>query len=232
VTLVFKFASLIAAVAVSFAAFTAPVAQAEETTSVATSANVGLFSEYRFRGVSLTDGDAAIQGGFDVDFGNGFSAGVWASNIETFNGSEIELDPYGFYSFEAGQGSLDVGFILYTYPGADDSHFIELNASTTQPVGGAEVTVGVAYAPEQDNIGTDDNTYLYAEAEASIPDTPFTVNFGVGYEDGAFADAKLDWNAGVSADWNGLTFGATYVEANADTDQADATIVFSISKSF
>ena len=48
-------------------------AQAEVTTS----ANVGLYSDYRFRGVSQTDEGIAIQGGFDADFGNGFYVGNW-----------------------------------------------------------------------------------------------------------------------------------------------------------
>ena len=49
-------------------------AQAEVTAS----ANVSLTSDYRFRGVSQnidaagTGAEPALQGGFDIDFGNGF----------------------------------------------------------------------------------------------------------------------------------------------------------------
>jgi uncharacterized protein (TIGR02001 family) len=228
----FKSLAMALAAVLSIGTFVTPLSADDAATGVETSANVGMYSDYRFRGVSFTDGDAAIQGGFDVDFGNGFSAGVWASNIESFNGSEIELDPYAFYSFGAGEGSIDVGVTLYTFPGADDSHFVEVSASTSQPVLGADVTFGVAYVPEQDNVGNDDNVYVFAGAEKALPNTAFTVNFGAGYEDGAFGDAKLDWHAGLSTEWNGLTFGAQYVDTNTDSDATESTVVFSVSRSF
>ena len=44
-------------------------------------ANVGLFSEYIFRGIAQTGGKPAVQGGFDYGHSSGFYAGTWASNI-------------------------------------------------------------------------------------------------------------------------------------------------------
>ena len=44
-------------------------------------ANIGLFSEYIFRGISQTGGKPAVQGGFDYSHASGFYAGTWASNI-------------------------------------------------------------------------------------------------------------------------------------------------------
>ena len=43
--------------------------------------NVGLFSQYIFRGLTQTNRKPAIQGGFDYAHESGFYAGVWASNI-------------------------------------------------------------------------------------------------------------------------------------------------------
>ena len=43
--------------------------------------NVGLFSQYVFRGISQTNEKPAVQGGFDVAHKSGFYAGTWASNI-------------------------------------------------------------------------------------------------------------------------------------------------------
>jgi len=44
-------------------------------------ANVGLTSDYIFRGISQTSGNPAIQGGIDYAHSSGFYAGVWGSNI-------------------------------------------------------------------------------------------------------------------------------------------------------
>src|SRR5690349_14450604 len=61
-------------------------------------ANVGLFSEYIFRGISQTGGKPAVQGGFDYAHSSGFYAGTWASNISwledfgQYNRSSLEWD--------------------------------------------------------------------------------------------------------------------------------------------
>ncbi len=91
--------------------------------------NVGLFSDYRFRGISQTFKEPAIQGGFDYSHASGFYAGTWASNVYGgSNGSglgvnyangNMEWDFYGGYKFEAMKDlTLDVGVLQYYYPGA------------------------------------------------------------------------------------------------------------------
>jgi uncharacterized protein (TIGR02001 family) len=88
----------------------AGVAQAAEF-----SGNVAYTNDYRFRGISQTDEDMAVQGGFDIDFGNGFYAGTWASNVQ-FGGS-IEIDWYGGYAGEVNDDlSYDIGYMYYSYP--------------------------------------------------------------------------------------------------------------------
>lgn len=46
------------------------------------SGNISLTNDYRFRGVSQTAGDFAVQGGIDWSFESGFSVGAWASNLD------------------------------------------------------------------------------------------------------------------------------------------------------
>jgi uncharacterized protein (TIGR02001 family) len=91
--------------------------------------NVGFASDYRFRGISQTFKQPAIQGGFDYSHASGFYAGTWASNVyggtnasalgvNYFNGG-MEWDLYGGYKFEPAKDlTLDVGLIYYAYPGA------------------------------------------------------------------------------------------------------------------
>ncbi len=88
-------------------------------------ANIGLFSEYIFRGVTQTGGDPAVQGGFDYSHASGFYAGTWASNIswlqdfKTYEQSSIEWDFYGGFKRNFGSSDFfyDVGTIYYWFPG-------------------------------------------------------------------------------------------------------------------
>lgn len=114
---------LLALLATSSAAFaqTAP-AEPESTLGY----NVGVVSEYRYRGLGQTRGDAALQGGVDYAHSSGFYVGAWASTIKwikdnaTTTGASkgpVELDIYGGYKFEAAGLAYDVGYLRYEYVG-------------------------------------------------------------------------------------------------------------------
>lgn len=90
--------------------------------------NVGLVSDYVWRGISQTTHKPAIQGGFDYAHSSGFYAGVWGSNVSwivdtgaTLNGvgsASLEMDTYfGVKNSFASDFTYDVGFIRYNYPG-------------------------------------------------------------------------------------------------------------------
>ena len=86
--------------------------------------NVGLFSEYVFRGVSQTNEKPAIQGGFDLGHKSGFYVGTWASNISWLSdatpgvSASMEWDMYGgFRGPLYGDLGYDVGLLYYYYPG-------------------------------------------------------------------------------------------------------------------
>src|SRR5687767_346218 len=66
--------------------------------------NVGLYSQYIFRGLTQTNKEPAIQGGFDYGHKSGWYAGTWASNISWLRDSNVysgggsgEFDFYGGY---------------------------------------------------------------------------------------------------------------------------------------
>jgi uncharacterized protein (TIGR02001 family) len=119
-------ALLACAVASALAAATAVLAQAKSPHTV--TGNVGFVNDYRYRGISQTFLEPAIQGGFDYSHASGFYLGTWASNVyggsnasglgvNYFNGN-LEWDFYGGYKFDAGPLPLDVGLLHYYYPGA------------------------------------------------------------------------------------------------------------------
>ena len=84
------------------------------------SSNVSASSNYLFRGVTQTDGAAAVQGGLDYEHASGFYAGGWGSNVDFGDGTSYELDLAGF-SGSVEELGYDVGYIYYAYPDAPDS---------------------------------------------------------------------------------------------------------------
>jgi uncharacterized protein (TIGR02001 family) len=84
--------------------------------------NIGFFTDYTFRGLSLAREIGAVQGGIDYSHSSGLYLGAWATNInkDAFYGDTVELDIYGGYVHKlADQLSLNVGFLEYFYPDSD-----------------------------------------------------------------------------------------------------------------
>lgn len=210
----------------------APAASAQESSAFSLSANAGIFTEYRFRGLSLSDHDPAIQGGFDLEHESGFYVGTWGSSIEPVGSSELELDIYAGYASEIGGLSTDIGILAYTYPGADNTTYIEAYGS----IGGTlqdtlEWTLGAAYVWDQENVGGTDNIYVYLDGSMPLGETPFSLAGHVAYEDGAFGDEKWDWSAGVSYAFEQFELSVSYVDTNV-AGIGKAAVVAGLSASF
>ena len=85
--------------------------------------NVGAVTDYRFRGISQTNFNPALQAGVDFSHKSGFYLGAFGSNvswIKDFNGAtkgSYEIDLYGGYKGEIVKDfGYDVGLITYQYP--------------------------------------------------------------------------------------------------------------------
>ncbi len=92
---------------------------AEETSAHSFSSNVGVFSQYVFRGINYSDEDLALQGGFDYAHDSGLYAGVWASSLDESqnSGNSLEVDFYaGYYHQLTDDIGLDVGLLQFYYP--------------------------------------------------------------------------------------------------------------------
>lgn len=209
---------------------TTPSYAEEDTFSL--SANAALVSDYRFRGISLSDKDPALQGGFDLGTKSGFYIGTWGSSIENYEGSELELDVYGGYATSLGELDFDIGILAYTYPGSSGTTYWEGYTSVGGSAGVVSWTLGAAYAFDQKSIGDDDNIYLYLDAGVPLADTPLSLAGHIAYEDGAFGDSKWDWTLGVSYDFEQFSLGLSYVDTNVNSRTGKGGVVASLSASF
>ncbi len=122
-------------------------------------ANIGVASNYIWRGTTQTKDDSAISGGIDYAHASGAYVGLWTSNVSwTTTAVGYEQDIYAGYAFDAGPVGLDVGYISYGYPlsTVDDFSEVYVNASFNM------FSAGIAIDSENKN------TYVSAGAEFEV----------------------------------------------------------------
>ena len=211
-----------------------------------------LTSDYRFRGVTQTFNDPAVQAGFVLSHASGAYAGVWGSNVDFGGTAHIELDPYIGYATTldsfANKPVLDVGLWYYAYPSESDLNWLELYGKLTFKdvlVQGASLLTAVNYT--NDYAGKDENSWN-VNATYSVPfgTTGFGGVAALGYTQadeydfGGGDDHYVDWKAGVTysfASVSGLTAElaaiGTDIDAITVTERGVETgAVFTLTKAF
>ena len=194
--------------------FAADAAPASDLTA---SYNVGLFSQYIFRGLTQTNNKPALQGGFDVNHKSGLYIGGWASNVSWLrdnagvaglnpvynSGGSLEIDIYGGFKTDVKGVGIDLGALQYYYPGA-------LNKANFDKANTTELYGALSYGWLQAKVsgvvskdawgfgkkynattgGDDERGTYYAELNANIPlaDTGITALIHVGRQE--FNQAK------------------------------------------
>lgn len=228
-----KIAALLTAGAMTLAASSA-VNAAEA--GVSASANVGVVTDYKFRGVSQTDGSPAVQAGIDLDLGNGIYLGTWASQVDFAYGedeTDFEQDFYGGYAGEISETvSYDVGYIYYAYHGGDnDEDYQEVYGSISI----SDLTLGLAYSDDY-WAGTGAFYYPYAEYSFALP-ADVSLDFHLGanmFDEEAFLfedDSYLDYSVSVGKEFGGLSLSASLVgtdisdEACFDLDWCEPSVI-------
>jgi uncharacterized protein (TIGR02001 family) len=221
----------------------APATAAES--DVELSANFGLVSDYRFRGVSQTDKEIAAQGGFDLAHKSGFYIGTWTSNVSDFanpGGNGMEIDGYLGYSTEVGGIGIDIGNLYYYYPANEASPNVDTNEVYLGLSVGA-FTLKSSYATSKyfGFEGSKGTIYYNFSGEFPVSDST-SIAASIGYLDpkGDALAKGYDYSLGVSTDINGFSLGASYITTSGDLNDtlsgtkevAKGTVVVSISKSF
>jgi uncharacterized protein (TIGR02001 family) len=107
------------------------------------SGNLGLTSDYRFRGISQSQNGPAVQGGIDYTHSSGLYIGNWNSSVSSqlyTNGAGVESDIYAGWKKDIYKGlTLDVGSYNYFYPNATNGKNPNFNTQ--------ELFAGLGYGP-------------------------------------------------------------------------------------
>ncbi len=188
-------------------------------------------SQYRLRGVSVSDETPALQASLTATHKSGFYAGLWGSSLKgfgTYGGADMELDAIGGYSRALGSATVDGGLVVYTFPGTHGHTYTELFASISQPIGPVNTKFGLNYAPKRQSIGNADHLYTYADLTLPLQDLPMTLKAHLGYTTGPGsiyagpAGHYFDYSVGAEFAWRMLNIGLSYVGTSINNAQADA----------
>lgn len=219
----------------------APAAEAAPASPHTLTGNVGLFSEYRFRGIAQTAFHPALQGGFDYAHSSGFYVGNWNSNVDSSAGfpeGNLEMDFYGGFKPTFGDFTLDIGGIYYYYPGSSvggGKNNGETVSNKELYIGGAWkfLSAKVFYSVDDyfsmrgtDGSGNDKSTKgtYYGDLSANFDlGDGWGINGHIGYTDVKHISNAdyTDWKLGVTKDISGWVIGAAYIGTDAKGKPGD-----------
>lgn len=208
------------------AAFVGSYAQAEDKKpDNEVSFNASLTSDYRYRGISQTRLDPALQGGADYTHNpTGFYAGTWLSTIKWIKdtpgagSTPVEWDLYAGKKGEIAKNvSYDVGGLAYVYVNNKLKDAGLANAHTFELYG--QVGYGPAYIKYSHSLtnlfGTPDSHgsgYLDIGANVDVAEG-LTVNLHAGHQrvKNNSSGSYNDWKVGVTKDFGIVTASAALI---------------------
>jgi uncharacterized protein (TIGR02001 family) len=197
--------------------------------------DLAVVSDYRRAGVTRSGGPA-VQGAIDLEFANGWSAGVFASTTDSKH-QNFEIAFYGAKEFAFGDTELTIGATAIVDVDRQRLDFGIAQTSISHPIGPFDVTLGVNYVWEQSHLDDEDNLYLVARAKSPIGaafGAPLTLGVSTGRMEGrlASADVRMDWSVSLTADVDGTDIALSYVDNDLDDERGDAGFVISITRTF
>jgi uncharacterized protein (TIGR02001 family) len=225
------------------AAWTAPAAAQQQIGGGLTvTGSVTGTTDYRFRGISQSNGDPAVQASIGLDHESGFYASGFASSLsDDIRPGEYELSGYVGYTREIAAGTdIDVGLQLYGYPdnqSLTDASYFEPYAAVRHTLGPVTAELGAAYAPEQEALADNDSLYVYGDLTGGVPFRPITIKARLGYTSGParFTGLSdyLDWRVGAEYTRGPARLSLEYVDTDIPAaPDADGALVASLRLGF
>jgi uncharacterized protein (TIGR02001 family) len=223
-----------------------PLAAAELQIPGSFSANVAVTTDYDFRGISQTNRNPAIQGGFDYDLPLndllGLYLGIWGSNVDFGDGddSTVELDYYGgFKGTVAEIWGWDLGYIYYDYPSESFNDYWELyGLGSVDIMAIATLNAGIWYS--NDFFANSGNAWYYeGGADFNLP-WELTLGTHIGWQD--FDEKGLkdykDWKFSLSRPLLGFDLELAYTDTDLNKrdcggqNLCDDRVIFTVSRNF
>ncbi|WP_165493947.1 TorF family putative porin [Acinetobacter sp. ANC 4178] len=224
----------------------------ETTPAISVSGSMTMATDYRFRGVSMSNRDPSVQGALNFTHKSGAYLSLWASNADVGAGGNVEADFFVGYILPITEKSfLDINYADVNYPGTikeyhtDFSEFgVNYNHSDLM-IGGDYFTAGVFYSPE---FAFKSGTEIYLNTSYKFPvykniklvsslgytkledNEQFAKAFG---GDGQ-QDDYFDYKVGLGAEVLGLSSELVWIDNNIDSDanMMKGSVVFSLTKQF
>lgn len=197
--------------------------EAEKEDAIKITGSAAFVSDYRFRGISFSDLDPAVQPFIQLTTAPGLFVSLWGSSIADFNGATTEIDVTGGWTGSVVGLNTTVGVIGYLYPGGSNTDTVELFGSVGIPLGPVTTTFGVNWQPDQKNLSRS-NRYFFGTVSGGIPGIPITLKATLGNERGGLVvdqtgdkTSKWDWLIGADLTWKALTLGVAYVGTDLST---------------
>lgn len=225
---------------VSIAALMAGTMLSPALAEVSIEGNIGITTDYIWRGMSQNAGGTSASGGLDVDYGNGFYAGTWVGDTAASDSPTTEadfgtqeVDVYFGYSAESGSLTYDVGYIAYMYPSsqsdANDADFSEAYLT----LGSGAFSLSYYYLVEGDDADAGDSSYIELGYETELSND-FGLSLSYGVYDGDFVgdDSVTNIVATLSKGDFSLALVTTDSDNLTDTADEDARMVASWGVSF
>jgi uncharacterized protein (TIGR02001 family) len=232
---------------------TPALAEEEDTKAITINGSATVVTDYRFRGISQTDKNFAVQGSITATHKSGIYATIWGSSVDDYvaAGGDQEIDISAGYKKTFGSTTVDVGALYYYYPGAENivpgynSDFLEFYGSVAQGIGPVTAKLVFNYAPKQSALdygfGKEDSLYGNLSLAGSFSGIGLSAGIGRSFKRSFLTGGikYTDWSVGASYTTGPVTFGVSYVDTNASginllsgKDIYKAGIVGSIGVSF
>lgn len=205
------------------------------------SANIGVTSNYIWRGVTQTADKAAISGGLDFSTESGVYGGTWVSNVDfsesvdtNIDGTDVSVIVTNGKGYEAdfyvgwANDTFDVGYIYYAYPEdeTNDSDFGEIYGSFS--IDGFNLGLAVSVNEQAEGSDTGD---VYAHGSYSFEAAEdIGIAFTVGYYD--FAEDGSDAYSHIQADISKSDFTFSLSKAEEESGDDDLKLFVSYSVGF
>lgn len=195
-------------------------------------------TDYVFRGVTFSDGNAAVQLGGDVGLDSGFYFGVWGSTIDIRNSRTRRRDKevvyYLGYSHEiTSHWAVYVNAVAYSYPGTQGDidygyHEYSLSANYND-----RVWLEYSFSPNLFNTGRNTNAFRVNTEWPLV--NQFALGAGAGYYDvSALSGSGYGyWDLGFTRPFGRIEFDLRYHDTNrpvpivSTSDRANERIVLS-----